>query len=249
MVLTGVFLGLLGLGVGSFLNVCIDRLPSERSIIRQRSHCEACQHPLAPLDLVPMLSYLWLMGRCRYCHAPITPRLPIVELTTGAAFGLLYWKLGLGTQLAFALTYAAIVIVIFFIDLEHQLVLDVVVYPAMALAVAASFFWPDLTPLRALIGGAIGLGAIGLPYLVYRQGMGMGDVKLGGFIGLMAGFPLVIVGLLLSVIAGGLFAATLLALRIKGRKDALPFAPFLASGGMVALFWGQTIADWYPPWL
>ena len=236
---------LLGLFVGSFLNVCIDRLPRGQSIIHPRSYCAACNRKLGNLDLIPLFSYLWLRGRCRYCQAPIPIRLPIVEGMTGLLFALLYWKFGLGLELGISLVYTCLLTVIFVIDLENQLVLDKVIYPGMALALAFSFFWPELGVVSALIGGAIGLAAMALPFIIYRRGMGMGDVKLGALVGLMSGYPLVAIALLLAVITGGLVAAILLAFKIKKRRDPIPFAPFLATSAMVTLLWGQAIWQWY----
>jgi len=231
--------------VGSFLNVCIDRLPRGQSIIHPRSHCAACNRKLGNLDVIPIFSYLWLRGRCRYCQAPIPIRLPIVEGMTGLLFALLCWKFGLGLELGISLVYTCLLTTIFVIDLENQLVLDKVIYPGMALALAFSFFWPELGVVSALIGGAIGLAAMALPFIIYRRGMGMGDVKLGALVGLMSGYPLVAIALLLAVITGGLVAATLLAFKIKKRSDPIPFAPFLATSAMVTLLWGQAIWQWY----
>ncbi len=248
---------LLGLFVGSFLNVCIDRLPRGQSIIHPRSHCAACNRKISNLDNIPVFSYLWLHGRCRYCHAPIPIRLPIVEGMTGLLFALLYWKFGLGLELSISLVYTSLLIVIFAIDLENQLVLDKVIYPGMALALAFSFFWPGLEGIGALpgealgkivsslAGGAIGVAAMALPFIIYRRGMGMGDVKLGALVGLMSGYPLVAIALLLAVITGGLVAAILLVFKIKKRSDPIPFAPFLATSAMVTLLWGQAIWQWY----
>jgi len=236
---------LFGLFVGSFLNVCIDRLPQGQSIIHPRSHCAACNRKLGNLDLIPLFSYLWLRGRCRYCQAPIPIRLPIVEGMAGLLFALLYWKFGLGLELGISLVYISLLTVIFVIDLENQLVLDKVVYPGMALALAFSFFWPGLGVISSLIGGAIGLAAMALPFIIYRRGMGFGDVKLGALVGLMSGYPLVFVALLLAVISGGLVAAVLLVFKIKRRSDPIPFAPFLATSAMVTLLWGQAIWQWY----
>ncbi len=236
---------LLGLFVGSFLNVCIDRLPRGQSIIHPRSHCAACNRELGTLDLLPIFSYLWLRGRCRYCRARIPIRLPIVEGMTGLLFALLYWKFGLGLELGISLVYTSLLTAIFVIDLENQLVLDKVVYPGMAFALAFSFFWPGLGVVSSLIGGAIGLAAMALPFIIYRRGMGMGDVKLGALVGLMSGYPLVFVALLLSVISGGLVGAILLIFKIKKRSDPIPFAPFLATSAMVTLLWGQAIWQWY----
>ena len=241
--------------MGSFINVCIDRLPQGQSIINPPSHCATCNHKLGILDLVPVFSYIWLRGRCRYCRAPIPLRLPIVEGVTALLFTFLYWKFGLGLELGISLVYASLLIVIFVIDLENQLVLDKVTYPAMALAFifaffrpelrTFSFFWPGLGVESALVGGVLGLAMMALPYIIYRRGMGLGDVKLGALVGLMTGYPLVFVAIFLSWISGGLIAAILLALKIKGRKDPIPSATFLAVAAMVTLLWGQAIWQWY----
>jgi len=250
---------LLGLAMGSFLNVCMDRLPRGQSIINPPSHCAACNRKLGIFDLVPLFSYLWLRGRCRYCQAPIPLRLPVVEGATSLLFTFLYWEFGLGLELAISLIYASLLIVIFVIDLENQLVLDKVTYPGMALAFAFSFFWPDIGMVSSLevggvklgmmfsslAGGGLGLVAMALPFIISRRGMGLGDVKLGALVGLMTGFPLVIVAILLSWISGGLVGAILLAFKIKKRKDPIPFATFLATSAMVTLLWGQAIYQWY----
>jgi len=260
---------LLGLSAGSFLNVCIDRLPRGQSIINPPSHCSACNHKLGILDLIPLFSYLWLRGRCRYCRTPIPLRLPIVEGITALLFTFLYWNFGLGLELGISLIYACWLTVIFVIDLENQLVLDKVTYPGMALALAFSFFWPGIgevnvlggstisqaasslageTISRAVIslaGGALGFVAYVLPLVLSRGGMGWGDVKLGALVGLMTGYPLVIVAVLLSWITGGLVAAILLIFKIKKRKDPIPSATFLATSAMVTLLWGQAICQWY----
>ncbi|MBM2832432.1 MAG: type prepilin leader peptidase family protein, partial [Dehalococcoidia bacterium] len=170
---------LLGLFVGSFLNVCIDRLPAGQSIVRPPSHCSACGRKLGFLDLFPVFSYLFLRGRCRYCGAHIPLRIPIVEAVTAALFGFLYWKFGLSLELGIFLVWASVLIVIFVIDLEHQLVLNVITYPTIVLAFAASFLPPEPGVVDSLIGGGIGLAAMALPFLAYRGGMGMGDIKLG----------------------------------------------------------------------
>lgn len=238
---------LLGLTVGSFLNVCIDRLPAGQSIVHEPSHCPACKHALKPLDLVPVFSYLWIRGRCRYCHAPIPIRVPIVEAATAAIFLALYFQYGPSVELAIALFYAATLLVVFVTDMETQLIMNSVVFPAMAVALAISFLSPDPTPLNAALGWGGGLLAVGTPYVISRQGMGFGDVKLGALIGLMVGFPHVLVALFIAVVSGGIAAIALLALGIKGRKDAMPFGPYMAAGAMATVLWGQAILDWYPP--
>ncbi|MFC1860551.1 prepilin peptidase [Chloroflexota bacterium] len=156
-----------------------------------------------------------------------------------------------------SLIYISLVIIIFIIDLEKQLVLDKVIYPAMALTFAFSFFWPGFEGINALpgealgravsslLGGIIGLGIMALPFIIYRSGMGMGDVKLGILVGLMSGYPLVFLTLLMSFIIGGLVAAILLTFKIKKRRDPIPFAPFLVTSAMITLLWGHVIWQWY----
>lgn len=248
---------LLGLCMGSFVNVCIDRLPRRESIIKPPSHCSACNHKLGILDLVPLFSYLWLRGRCRYCRTPIPLRLPVVEGMTALLFTFLFWRFGLGLELGISLIYASLLIIIFVIDLENQLVLDKVTYPGMVLALAFSFFRPGPGVVSSLEGGALGLVGMALPLIVYRfclcerrqDGMGMGDVKLGALVGLMIGYPLVVIALLVAVITGGLVAAILLISGAKKRSDSIPFAPFLATSAMVTLIWGPAIYQWYLQWL
>lgn len=240
---------LLGLAVGSFLNLCCDRLPHRRSIITPPSHCEQCQQRLGFGDLVPLFSYLWLRGRCRHCGARISLRVPVTELTTALLFALLTWHYGLTPQLPMALAYACIFLVIFVTDLEHGLILDVVVYPGMVLALVFSFFWPGLGwpsvgILSALLGGVIGFSLLLAPYLLSRGGMGGGDVKLAGLIGLATGFPHVLLALALAIVPAGLLAILLLAFGRRTRKHAIAFGPFLAVAAMVTLLWAQPISDW-----
>ena len=251
IVLAAIGLAIVGLAVGSFLNVCIDRLPAGQSIIRLRSHCGSCNQKLQNRDLIPLFSYLRLRGRCRHCGAHIPLRILLVELGTALIFGLLTWHFGLSLELAFALIYACIFLAILVIDLEHQLVLDIVVYPAMVVALIFSVFWtgfggwPAMGILNSLLGGAVGFAFMLVPFLISRGGMGGGDVMLAALIGLVVGYPLVIVALLMGILGGGLVAVSLLALRLKKRKDPIPFGPFLAVAAVITLIWGLPILDWY----
>ena len=243
----------LGLVVSSFLNVCIDRLPERASIVSPPSHCPACGRRLAPFDLIPLISYLLLRGRCRYCGAPIPRRVLLVESVTGLLFVLLWYRYGSSLRqaqgkslwLLLAILYTCFFIVIFFIDLEHHLVLNRVIYPAIVVALLAIPLTPNHDAAELLGGGAIGFGLLFLIAFIYPAGMGMGDVKLATFIGLVVGFPSVFAALLISFVAGGLVGGGLLLTGLKGRKDPIPFAPFLVAGGMVAMLYGQQIIDWY----
>ena len=261
-ILLAVLFGLVGVAVGSFLNVCIDRLPGGKSLVYPPSHCDACKRRLAPGDLVPVFSYLWLRGRCRYCQALIPRRVFLVELGTGLLFAGLYLYYGLGAELAVTLFYSSLFIVIGVIDLECGLILNKIVYPAALVTLMLDIFLaqpgildfllPQPVILAALIGGANGLisGAIGfilllIPALIFRGGMGFGDIKMAALIGLVAGFPLVLVSLFVGIVLGGLVAAILLLLKIKKRKEAVPFGSFLAVATVVTLIWGSDLLGWY----
>lgn len=241
----------LGLAMGSFLNVCSDRLPVGRSIINPPSACDTCGHRLGARDLVPLFSYLWLRGRCRYCHTPIPRRIPAVELAIGLVFPLLYWYHGISLELVFSLVYACLLALILIIDVEHQLILDKVVYPGMVLALAFSPLSPALGAsagsrvIGSISGGATGLVIMLLIFLLTRGGMGFGDVKMAALVGLIAGFPRVFMALFLSVMAGGLVAIALLSLGLKKRRQPVPFGPFLALGAMAVVVWGGEILHWY----
>lgn len=248
-----VFFCLLGMIIASFLNVCIDRVPAHQSLVFPPSHCTACNRRLAFIDLIPIFSYLWLRGRCRYCGAAIPRRILWVELGTTALFGLACWRFGLSVELAIALFYSCIFIVLMVIDWERGLILNRIVVPAMVAAIVISaifsIFLPDIEIVpfigRAAAGGGIGLALFFLIVIVSRGGMGWGDVKLAALIGLVFGFPLFFVALLIGVILGGVVAALLLLLKVKKRKEAIPFGPFLALASIITLLWGSGILDWY----
>lgn len=244
-VILTVVLALLGAVIGSFLNVSIDRLPAGKSLVYPPSHCDACQHPLSPSDLIPVFSYLWLRGRCRHCQASIPRRTLWVELGSGVLLAFLYWFYGLSAELAVTAFYFYLFIVLMVIDLEHQLILNKVVYPAAVLALIIDVFMPQPGIVNGAIGGAIGFVFLLIPVLVYAKGMGWGDVKMAALIGLVTGFPLVIVALVMGVILGGLVAVVLLLLKIKKRKEAIPFGPFLSLATMATLLWGNDILIWY----
>ena len=253
MEIGGIFVfALLGLAVGSFLNVCIDRLPANKSIVFPPSHCETCQHKLVVKDLIPVFSYLRLRGRCRYCQAAIPRRLFWVELATGTFFAFLFWHYGLSMSLGVMIFYACLFIVVFVIDLEHGLILNKIVYPGMLIAFLLALLpqpWlPDQFSMRiaySALGGAIGFVVFLLIVVLSRGGMGWGDVKLAALIGLATGFPLVFVAIIMAAILGGIVAVALMIARRRKRREAIPFGPFLSVAAMVTLLWGTKILDWY----
>jgi leader peptidase (prepilin peptidase)/N-methyltransferase len=248
---------LLGAAVGSFINVVADRLPSGKSIISPPSHCSECEYKIPARDNIPIFSYLWLRGHCHNCGVAIPMRLFWVELGTAILFAFLYWHYGLNWELALVAFYCCLFIVLLLTDLKHNILPNKIVYPAVifALVIAAlgSIFGFEpryianlgfrLWIIDAAVGGSIGFVLLFLPALLYRGGMGWGDVKLAAFIGLVTGFPLVFIALLLGILSGGLTAAILLLARLKSRKDAIPFGPFLALAAMAALFWGKDLLN------
>lgn len=261
-----VFFTLIGLAVGSFLNVVIDRLPTRKSLVSPPSHCDACGRPLAFLDLIPVFSYLILRGRCRYCRATIPLRTLLVEIGGGALFLLAYWRFGLTAEFAITALWCCVFLVIIFIDWEHKLILNRVVYPAVVagliiLAIDTPFpdwdlltyiksFWPEsgvlsIDILNGIIGGAIGFIFFLIIHIIMPQGLGIGDVKLAFLIGLVTGVPLMIVALLLGILSGGVVAVILVLFFKKGRKTAVPYGTLLAIGPIVTLLWGNEIFNWY----
>lgn len=248
----------MGAAVGSFLNVAADRLPVGQSLMRPRSFCQGCRTPLRPADLVPIFSYLWLRGRCRYCGTGIPARLPVMEAVTALLFTLVFLRYGPSLESLILWLAVSLLLVLAIIDLEHGLILNRVLVPgAVALLVLAPF-WSELGLPRPFLGNAgllasltnsllAGGGAFLLfmaIFLIYPGGMGAGDVKLAGLLGLLVGFPGVLIALWFAAVTGGLAAALLLARR-KGRKDAIPFAPFLILGALVALLAGGEVTSVY----
>ena len=241
--------GILGTALGSFLNVVIDRVPAGKSIVYPPSSCDACQHRLSGPDLFPVFSYLFLRGRCRYCQAKIPQRIFWVELGTGLLVAFLFWHFGWHWMLPVAIAYSGVLIALAVIDLKHQLILNKIVYPVALVAMILNFFVPDLYSLHnflfGLLGGAVGFLILFLPALIYSKGMGWGDVKMAGMIGLMVGFPNVIVAVFGGILLGGLMAIILLATRKKTRKEGIPFGPYLSLATIITILWGSDIIHWY----
>jgi leader peptidase (prepilin peptidase)/N-methyltransferase len=250
---------LLGLEIGSFLNVCIDRLPRGESIVKPPSHCEACGHRLAAKDLIPLFSYLWLRGRCRYCRASIPRKLFFVELASGVIYAFLYWKYVLSPEspelgaLGAMVFYAALFTIIFMVDLEKGVILNKIIYPAMAIAVILGVLgiqpelpqWPVGGIANIAMGGGVGFLFFFVVAMASRGGMGWGDVKLAGLIGLATGFPMVLVAIVLGAVLGAIIGVVLMAVRKKGMKSLIPFGPFLSVATMVTLIWGGDMLNWY----
>jgi leader peptidase (prepilin peptidase) / N-methyltransferase len=238
-------IGVLGLLVGSFLNVVIYRLPRGESLVRPASRCPSCGTPIKPYDNVPVLSWLLLRGRCRHCGAAISPRYPLVEALTGAVFVGVALTRGVDDDLAVWLPFAAMLIAVAGIDLDHRIIPNKILLPAAIWGLAATIaFRPDNVD-DALIAGAIAFGALLLAALAYPAGMGMGDVKLAGVMGIYLGSG-VAPAMLVAFLAGSIVGLMIIAREGRdARKKGVPFGPFLALGGLVGIFAGPELVDVY----
>lgn len=242
-------LGAFGLVVGSFLNVCIHRIPRDESIVWPGSRCPACGAPIRWFDNIPVLSYFVLAGRCRRCRARIAVKYPLVELATMGLFLAHYWMLGAQPLLVVRLLFSAALIVLFVIDLEHQILPNRITLPGIAVGFVASLgLWPGWRDslLGILLGGGI-LWAIAEAYFRVRreEGLGMGDVKMLAMIGAFLGWQQVLVTLVLSSAAGALVGVALMAAGRGTMKDALPFGTFLALGAVASSLVGSDLVAWY----
>jgi leader peptidase (prepilin peptidase)/N-methyltransferase len=240
-----VVIGLAGAAVGSFLNVVVHRLPRGESIVRPASRCPGCGTPLRIRDNLPLVSWLLLRGRCRSCGAPISPRYPAIELLTVVVFVAVALIRGVDEDLVVELPFAAVLIAVGAIDLEHRIVPNRIVVPAAVFAVAAgAVVDPGRLP-ELLAAGAGAFTALLLAALAYPAGMGMGDVKLAGVMGLYLGLE-VIPALVVAFLAGTVVGLAIIARQgARARKSGVPFAPFLALGGLVGLLAGSELVDLY----
>ncbi len=234
-----------GLLVGSFLNMCIDRFPRDESIIARRSHCDACGRQLRVVDLIPILSYVFVTGHCHFCGVRIPIRNLAVEIGTVALFGLIWMRFPGSWETVLVAFYSSLLILFVVIDLERGLILNRISYPAIAVAVLFALFVPERTALEMLAGGLIAFVVLMAITLLFPSGMGMGDVKLAAFIGLAVGYPYVWLALFLAFVAGGLIAGALVLAKVMGRKDPIAFGPFLAAGAIVTMLLGEPILQWW----
>jgi len=239
----------IGLCIGSFLNVVIYRVPIGQSIVTPPSRCRKCGYQLQWYDNIPVLSWLFLRGRCRKCGVGVSMQYPIVELITGALFVLVIWMTPPGPLLATRLTLVCILIALFGIDLEHQILPNVITLPGIAIGVLLSLIappgWKDAL-VGVLLGGGVLYAIAGAYYLWRREeGMGMGDVKMLAMIGAFLGWKAVLVTLVLSSFAGAIIGVALMAAQRGTMKFALPFGTFLAIGAIVSMFVGEPLVAWY----
>jgi len=244
------FLGVMGLIVGSFLNVCIYRLPRRQSLNWPGSRCTSCERALSWYENIPFVSWIVLRGRCRTCGAGISVMYPLVELVTGALFVAGYAIYGWTPLLAVRLAFACAMVVLFAVDLRHHILPNVITVPGIVIGLLVSLFLPEpgwRSSLIGLIAGGGVLFAIAEAYYRFRgvEGLGMGDVKMLSMIGAFLGWELMLVTLILASFAGSIIGVGVIAMGRGGMKAALPFGTFLAVGALTAAVAGDALVDWY----
>lgn len=232
--------------IGSFLNVVIWRLPRGESLVKPPSHCPGCDTPIKPYDNVPVVSWLILRGRCRHCDAPIHWRYPLVELLTSLLCAGVVLRFGADRDVWLGLVFVLVLVPVAFIDLDHKIIPNKITAPAAIIGIALVAVTRQDDLVEHLIAGAAAGGFLLAAAIAYPAGMGMGDVKLAGVMGIYLGRA-VGPAMLIAMLAGTIIGAIIIARkgREEGRKTGVPFGPFLALGGIVGLFAGDEIVDWY----
>ncbi|SHJ82680.1 prepilin peptidase [Tepidibacter formicigenes] len=235
----------LGLLTGSFLNVCIYRIPREESIAYPPSHCPKCNNNLKPIDLIPVLSFLWTRGKCRYCSSKISIKYPLVEILNAVIYLTLYLKFSLSILFIKYSILLSILIVVSFIDLKHQIIPDKIIIFGLIYSFILNILYNfKVNMLNGTIGLVIG-GGIFLIIALVTNAMGGGDIKLMGMLGFILGYKSIILTTLLSFIIGAVVSLILIALKIKSRKDFIPFGPFIAMASLITIYYGSEIINWY----
>ena len=247
-----------GAVIGSFLNVCIYRIPRNQSIIWPASRCTSCSNPINFYDNIPIFSYFFLRGRCRSCKAKISGRYPLVEALNAFLYLLVFWRYGLGWSTAIYFALCSALIVITFIDYDFQIIPDRITLPGIPIGlVAGSFILPDpflratsLGLIASVIGAAGGFSFFyGVAYLslmiLKKEGMGGGDIKLMAMVGAFMGWKTVLLTTFLGSLLGAVIGVGLMVFRGREKGSLIPFGPFLAMGTLISLIFGQEILMWY----
>lgn len=235
----------IGLIIGSFLNVVICRLPEGDSIIFPASHCPDCGAVLQIPDLVPVLSFVLYRGRCRYCGAVISFQYPLVELLTAVMFALLYIQFGLDISFFIYALLVCLLIICSVIDLKEMIIPNRITYPGIIVGLLLSLTVSPLPIGSALMGVLIPGGVLLIIALAYQQGLGMGDVKLIAMIGSFMGWLYALLGLFIGALAGTLVGLPLILTGVLNRKTRIPFGPLISAGALIMLFWGEFIVSFY----
>jgi prepilin signal peptidase PulO-like enzyme (type II secretory pathway) len=237
---------ILGLVIGSFLNCVIFRIEKKESFLSGRSYCPHCHHTLGFSDLIPVLSFLFLKGECSYCKKKISLQYPLVELSAGLLFLLIFHFYQFSFQSLLLFAISAILLIIFTYDFKHYLIPDKATYSAIVLAAVFSFFFGQYQFLNYLASAALVSGIFLFLVLVSKEKwMGMGDAKLVFLMGILLGWPNILVAVFLAAFLGSAIGLILVALNKKKIKSEVPFGPFLVFGTFISLFWSEEIINWY----
>lgn len=246
--------GIIGALIGSFLNVCIYRLPRGESIVWPGSHCPACGKAIAFYDNVPVLSYLVLGGRCRACGVSIPIRYPLVEAANGIGYLVILWTFGPGwTTVLYALLFSALLVVTG-TDLTHKIIPDVVTLPGIVVGLLGSATVLPVGIFNALLGIVVGGGILwalawASPYLFGKEGMGGGDIKLLAMVGAFLGWKAALLTIMIGSLFGSVIGVSLIALGFLKRDEYIPFGPFLVCGALLSMFYAHSIITWYQNFL
>jgi len=231
--------------IGSFANVCIHRLSRRQSLVFPASHCPSCQEQLRPWHNIPLLSYLALRGRCAFCRTAISVRYPLVEGLGGLLYVFLYHQFGFSFHSIVFILLATTLLIVSFIDLQHKIIPDVITLPGIVAGIVASLLITPVGIVSSILGVVLGGGLFFLIAVISRGGMGGGDIKLVAMIGAFLGWQAVLITIFLGAFTGAVAGLILMLLGKKGRKDMVPFGPFLALGALLAMVWGQDMLLWY----
>jgi leader peptidase (prepilin peptidase)/N-methyltransferase len=245
-----VYSALFGLALGSFMNVCIYRIPLKKSIVSPPSSCPNCGERIRFYDNIPVISYLLLLGKCRHCSNPLAWHYPLVEALTGLLSVALFIRYGLSYQYFLYLLFTSVLVTVSFIDLHHKIIPDVLSLSGIVVGWAVSFMPGTISWLDSLIGIIAGGGSLFLVAFIYeritgREGMGGGDIKLLAMIGAWLGWRQLYLVVLISSLVGAIVGIAFLLMAGKGFRVRIPFGPFLSLGAMVCLFFGPELMNWY----
>ena len=242
---SAIYFLILGLIIGSFLNVVIYRLPEKESIVKPGSHCPQCNTRLKVIDLVPVVSFVINRGKCRYCGASISWQYPFVELLTAFFFLGAYLKFGLSVELFIMLLLLSALTVISFIDYKYMIIPNKITYPLVVVSLLSAVIFDYITIFQSLLGILIPSLLLLIVAFIFKGGMGMGDVKLAAAIGGILGWSYTLTGIFLGSLFGSIIGLSLMGLGIIGRKTRIPFGPFICFGSAIMIFFGETLFNWY----
>lgn len=240
-----IYFFILGLLIGSFLNVVIYRLPDEQSIVKPPSHCPQCNTRLKVIDLIPVLSFISTGGKCRYCGKKISYQYPFVELLTAFFFLAAYLKFGLTVELFIMLFLLSALIAISFIDYKYMIIPNVITYSGIIIGFLFAIIFNYITIFDSLLGIFIPAFFLLLIALLFKGGMGMGDVKLVSMLGAFLGYKYTLAGIFIGSIFGSIIGLTLMGIGILKKKDHIPFGPFICLGAVIMIFFGEQLINWY----